>query len=246
MLFVTNLAHFFNHFNLTNCNSSHPTIAFIFQDEFLIELKTRLVTLFGDALTALPSLLMALVILFLTRYAVMAVEHTISIISSQFIQSKFLRSLFIQVGHVLTWLLSILFVCTIAFPDVNVGHLINLSGLSSVAIGFAFQDIFKNFLAGILLLLNQTFKLHDEITVEGFTGEVEAISIRTTSIQMYRCVLCLSGFFRQRVLGESTDGVNDHPKDNSTDLNIINTVWELHIIGKKACSKTDRPNFNSG
>lgn len=158
----------------------------MFQDEFLEELKTRLISLAGDILTTLPSILIALVILFLTRYAAMAVEHTISVMTSKFVYSKSLRSLFIQIGRVATWLVSTLFVCTVAFPEVNVGHLINLLGLSSVAIGFAFQDIFKNFLAGILLLLNQTFKLHDEIIVEGFKGEVEAISIRTTSIRTYQ------------------------------------------------------------
>ena len=69
----------------------------------------------------------------------------------------------------------------IAFPALSPGDIIGLLGLGSVAISFAFQDIFKNFLAGILLL-HQPFLLGDPIFVEGFEGTVEKISMRSTQI----------------------------------------------------------------
>ena len=55
-------------------------------------------------------------------------------------------------------------------------------GLGSVAISFAFQDIFKNFLAGIWLLLHEPFQLGDRIFVESFEGTVEKISMRSIQI----------------------------------------------------------------
>jgi len=68
--------------------------------------------------------------------------------------------------------------CVIAFPALGAGDIIGLLGLGSVAISFAFQDIFKNFLAGILLLLHEPFQLGAQIFVEGFEGSVEKISMR--------------------------------------------------------------------
>ncbi|MEG4964434.1 MULTISPECIES: mechanosensitive ion channel domain-containing protein [unclassified Microcoleus] len=70
----------------------------------------------------------------------------------------------------------------IAFPALHPGDIIGLLGLGSVAISFAFQDIFKKFLAGILLLLHEPFQLGDQIILEAFEGTVEKISMRLTQI----------------------------------------------------------------
>ncbi|MEG4028937.1 mechanosensitive ion channel [Microcoleus sp. POL8_C6] len=45
---------------------------------------------------------------------------------------------------------------------------------------FAFQDIFKYFLAEILLLWPEPFELGDRIIVEGFEGTLEKILRRST------------------------------------------------------------------
>lgn len=71
------------------------------------------------------------------------------------------------------------------FPSLRLGDIIGLLGLSSVAVGFAFQDIFKNFLAGILLLLNEPFRVNDQIIVNDYEGTVESITIRSTQIRTY-------------------------------------------------------------
>ena len=76
--------------------------------------------------------------------------------------------------------------CAIAFPALDPGDIRGLLGLGSVAISFAFQDIFKNFLAGILLLLHQPFQLGAQIFVEGFEGTVEKIAMRSTQIMTDR------------------------------------------------------------
>lgn len=76
--------------------------------------------------------------------------------------------------------------CAIAFPALAPGDIRGLLGLGSVAISFAFQDIFKNFLAGIWLLLHEPFQLGDRIFVEGFKGTVEKISMRSTQILIDR------------------------------------------------------------
>lgn len=70
-------------------------------------------------------------------------------------------------------------------PSVGVGELVGLLGIGSVAIGFAFQDIFQNLLAGILILLREPFREGDEITSGDYTGTVEAIETRATFIRTY-------------------------------------------------------------
>ncbi len=68
----------------------------------------------------------------------------------------------------------------VTFPSVQPVDLLAGLGFFSVAIGFAFQDILENLLAGILLLFRQPFVAGDEICVEEHEGIVERITIRET------------------------------------------------------------------
>ena len=56
-------------------------------------------------------------------------------------------------------------------------------GLLGLAFGLAFQDVLKNFLSGVFLLLERPFHLGDEITVASFSGTVETILLRVTVLR---------------------------------------------------------------
>jgi small conductance mechanosensitive channel len=82
-------------------------------------------------------------------------------------------------------LLGLLVAMVIAVPGFTPGQLVSVLGLSSVAIGFAFRDILQNFLAGILLLLSEPFRIGDQIKSGDFEGTVQNIETRATSIVTY-------------------------------------------------------------
>src|SRR5437870_1891802 len=56
-------------------------------------------------------------------------------------------------------------------------------GFFALALSLAFQDILKNFIAGIFMLLERPFRLGDEITVDNHTGIVENIEMRATTLR---------------------------------------------------------------
>lgn len=68
------------------------------------------------------------------------------------------------------WLLGILIAMTVIFPSLTPGKVMTAVGLGSIAIGFAFKDIFENFSAGILAfarcLLIVGARLHLQLVVE--------------------------------------------------------------------------------
>lgn len=82
-------------------------------------------------------------------------------------------------------LLGLLVAVAIVAPSVKPATLLNLLGVSSIAIGFAFKDILQNFLAGILILLRQPFRVGDEIIFQSFEGTVETIDTRATLLKTY-------------------------------------------------------------
>lgn len=82
-------------------------------------------------------------------------------------------------------ILGFAFSITIMAPNLSLADLIGGLGVSTVAIGFAFQDILQNWLAGVLILLRQPFKLGDQIVVNNYEGTVEEIKMRATIIKTY-------------------------------------------------------------
>ncbi len=138
------------------------------------------------AIDLLPALLFAFMVLLLTRYSVKLVKRLIKASSERLIHNTSLQLLLVQLSSVAVWVVGILIACTLVFPSLGLGDIIGLLGLSSVAVGFAFQDIFKNFLAGILLLLNEPFRVGDQVIINDFEGTVESITIRSTQIRTYQ------------------------------------------------------------
>jgi small-conductance mechanosensitive channel len=65
----------------------------------------------------------------------------------------------------------------------NLAFVFGSFGVFALAFGLAFQDILKNFLAGLFLLLERPFRIGDEITVDNRTGIVEDIQFRTTTMR---------------------------------------------------------------
>jgi len=56
-------------------------------------------------------------------------------------------------------------------------------GILGFTVGFALQDVMKNFAAGIILLIQQPFHVDEAIGVTGFDGVVLAIDLRSTEIK---------------------------------------------------------------
>ena len=96
-----------------------------------------------------------------------------------------LVTVFRRVGSALILFLGFMVAMIIAVPSFTPGKLIGALGIGSVAIGFAFKDIFQNLLSGILLLLSEPFRIGDQIISGSFEGTVEDIQIRATTIRTY-------------------------------------------------------------
>ncbi len=80
---------------------------------------------------------------------------------------------------------AVLLAFTIVFPSIAPVDLLAGLGFFSVAIGFAFQDILENLLAGVLLLFREPFQSGDQIEVNGHLGTVERITIRETRLKTF-------------------------------------------------------------
>lgn len=97
-------------------------------------------------------------------------------------------NLALVMGRLAQWavlLFGLLVSVTIAFPAFTPANLISALGITGIAVGFAFKDIFENFLAGILILATEPFRIDDQIVFGNYEGTVEKIETRATMIRTY-------------------------------------------------------------
>jgi small conductance mechanosensitive channel len=157
----------------------------------------------NSALSMLPGILVGIAVFTLLFYAAHGIRALVERIT---LKRKRSHNLVIVLGRLTQGcmiLLGLLIALLISFPSFKVVDLIQLLGISSVAIGFAFRDILQNFLAGILLLLAEPFRLGDQIISASFEGTVEDVQTRATTIRTYdgrRIVIPNSTLFTQAVV----------------------------------------------
>lgn len=134
----------------------------------------------------LPQLFLALLVLIATAVVASLLRRVAQRIAGRFRLRQSLRDLCGQLTLIVVWFLGLLVVSAIVFPSFGFSEIAASAGLLSIAIGFAFQDIFENFFAGVLILWRFPFEPGDfiEIESEGIVGRVEEILIRMTLIRL--------------------------------------------------------------
>jgi small conductance mechanosensitive channel len=69
--------------------------------------------------------------------------------------------------------------------DKTVTSLLAGAGVVGLAIGFAFQEIASNFIAGILIAFRRPFRVHDIVRVNDYEGKITDIDLRTTRVSTF-------------------------------------------------------------
>jgi small-conductance mechanosensitive channel len=150
----------------------------------------------------LPYLVIALLVYVVFHFAARFVRKLIGRITRHRRHRHNLGLVLGRLAEGATMLFGLLVALVIAIPSFQPAQLIQILGISGVAFGFAFRDILQNFLAGILILLTEPFRIGDQIVVGAFEGTVEEIQTRATSIRTYdgrRVVIPNSDLFTQSV-----------------------------------------------
>ena len=151
--------------------------------DMLTTITDQLLEMWKGFLQAIPSLTMSIIIIIVTaiiaKFAVRGVDR---IIGKTELRPS-LRNLIETLVKLGVWLVGLGLAAVIAMPSLTLSGLIAGLGIGAVAIGFAFQDIFENFLAGVLIMLRQKMRIGDIIECEGIEGKVEHITLRETHVR---------------------------------------------------------------
>ncbi|MEP7067371.1 MAG: mechanosensitive ion channel family protein [Gemmatimonadota bacterium] len=140
----------------------------------------------GNSLIAsLPRLIIALVVVLLFYSLGKGVRALVRRNAQRHEQQRTLELALGRLAQATIVLVGVLIAVTVAFPSFTPANLVSTLGIGGVAIGFAFKDIFQNFLAGILILITRPFRVGDQIRFKEYEGTVEDIQTRATYIKTY-------------------------------------------------------------
>src|ERR1700722_17436247 len=134
------------------------------------------------SISLLPNLILAVVIFAVFLLLASAAKSLVRRLTQRHGRRQSLGLLLGHLAHMTVAIFGFLIAFSAVAPSFHASDLIKMLGIGSVAIGFAFQNILQNFLAGILLLLQEPFRVGDWIAVTGLEGRVEDIQSRATII----------------------------------------------------------------
>ena len=133
----------------------------------------------------LPNMVLALIVFAIFVFVARAIKKVVRNLTRDRRQARNLGMVLGRLAQGTTILVGLFIALSIVIPSLKANDLVQLLGISGVAIGFAFRDILQNFLAGILILLTEPFQIDDQIVFKDFEGTVENIQTRATTIKTY-------------------------------------------------------------
>ena len=123
------------------------------------------------------ALLILLVTLLLARFARTAALHALA-------RTKADQATALLIGRVVfVTVLTIGVLTALGAMGIPWTTVIALASVLGLAASLALQDVLKNFVAGIYLLVERPFRIGEEIKVKEFVGRVETVDVRTTVLR---------------------------------------------------------------
>ncbi|MFC3605830.1 mechanosensitive ion channel family protein [Deinococcus soli (ex Cha et al. 2016)] len=166
-------------------------------------LLTRFQTLTQSLLVSLPNVALGLVLFALFWFTAGVVRRSVQALAERAGQPTGIALVFGRLAGWVILTLGVLVALTVVFPTLTAASLFGALGVSGVAIGFAFKDIFQNLLAGLLILITRPFRIGDQIVSGEHEGTVEDIQVRATLLRTYdnrRVVIPNSELYTNRVI----------------------------------------------
>ncbi len=139
----------------------------------------------NSLIALLPNLVLAVIVFVIFWVAAVAFKSLVKRLTRRHRQARNLGLVLGRLSQGVVILIGLFVALSIVIPSFKAGDLVQLLGISGVAIGFAFRDILQNFLSGILILLTEPFQIDDQIVFKNFEGTVENIQTRATTIRTY-------------------------------------------------------------
>ena len=144
-----------------------------------------------------------------------------------------IQALFTNVVKIFVIVISIMMILDVYGIDTK--SILASLGVFTAVLALALQDILKDFVAGITIMLEGQYRIGDTITVNAFKGEVISLTLKTTRVKAYTGEIKI---FANRSISE----VINHNLDDSLAIVDVGVAYESDLakvekVLTKLCEK---------
>ena len=148
-------------------------------------LTGKLETWMESAITILPNIVVALLIAIAFGFIARIVGNIAGTVMRRTFESRQIAGLLTSIVKSLVLVAGIFIALDFVGLKGTVTSLLAGAGIIGLAIGFAFQDMTENFIAGIAMGIRKPFEIGDVIKAEGVFGNVKSINLRNTLVETF-------------------------------------------------------------
>ncbi|WP_419657498.1 mechanosensitive ion channel MScS [Desulfosarcina variabilis str. Montpellier] len=155
----------------------------------------------GSLRVSVKGILLAVILFYVTHVATRIGRRFLSekVLDSRNFE-RGLKDSIVTISSYVIWGLGILL--ALGMLGVNATSLAVVFGALSIGIGFGLQNIFNNFISGLILLFERPIQVGDYVEVNGLWAEVKKINVRSTIVQTFdnaTVIIPNSDFISQQV-----------------------------------------------
>lgn len=146
-------------------------------------IQTSIERYYHEFLIILPRIAMAVLVIIL---GVLMAQFLTNLYKKRFQQKSedpLMAKFLAQAIKIILVIIAVMIALRVAGLDGIATGLLTAVGGGAIILGFAFQDIGKNFLAGIILAFNRPFNINDTIQIGDIFGKVKELSFRYSHIK---------------------------------------------------------------
>ncbi len=134
----------------------------------------------------LPNLVAAVLIVIVTVFVSRLVRRVVKGLLGRTSSYEQVNHLLATIAYVVVFAVGTFIALGVIGADKAVTSLLAGAGILGLALGFAFQDLAANFIAGILLSIRRPFLEGDIIETNDYMGIVDEINLRSTRIRTFQ------------------------------------------------------------
>jgi len=135
------------------------------------------------AIKMLPNAVVAVLVLFFFVLLARLFRKLVYKLVFRLTDTPAISGLFSSVAYLLMCFVGLFIALDVLQLDKTVSSLLAGAGIIGLALGFAFQDLTANFISGIFITFRKPFEVGHQIETNGFTGDVEQIQLRSTTLR---------------------------------------------------------------
>jgi len=154
-------------------------------DEVYKLLSEKLESWIEGGITLLPNIVVAFLIAILFGILAKVIGNVAGKLMRRTFESRQIAGLLTSIIKAIVLVAGIFIALDFVGLKGTVTSLLAGAGIVGLAIGFAFQDMTENFIAGVAMGIRKPFEIGDVIEAEGVFGNVKEINLRNTLVETF-------------------------------------------------------------